>query len=184
MHVRSPSASEAELRADQAVDLAAVGAALGLAHDGADDGADRLAVAGADLLGGLGVGLDRGGDDRLQLAVVGAICARPSRSTIAAGSPPSATSAARTVLPLPWEIFFASTSVDQLGERAGVDLGAGGARPRLGLAQRRGELAGDPVGDRLRLGGAAAASAARSSSAVSGSVGQERAASAARPSPT
>src|SRR5688572_29303761 len=57
--------------ADQARDLAAVGAALGVAHDRPDDRADRLAVAGADLLGGLGVRLDRGVDPLLQLAAVG-----------------------------------------------------------------------------------------------------------------
>src|SRR5680860_455455 len=63
--------SETELLPDQAGYLAAVGAALGLLHHGADDRADRLAVAAADLLGGLGVGLDRGGDDRVELAAVG-----------------------------------------------------------------------------------------------------------------
>src|SRR3954469_16454474 len=66
-----PHDSGAELLPDQAVDLAAVGPALGLPHHGADDGADRLTVAGADLLGSLGVGLDRGGDDRLELTAVG-----------------------------------------------------------------------------------------------------------------
>ena len=131
--------SDAELLPDQAVDLAAVGAALGLLHHGADDGADRLAVAGADLLGGLGVGLDRGGDDRLQLAVVGDIWARPSRSTIAAGSPPSATSAASTVLPLPWEIFFSWTRPIRAARASGSTLESAAADLLLrpGAAPRR-----------------------------------------------
>src|SRR5436305_1863543 len=63
-------ALKVELLPDQPIDLPAVSAALGLLHHGADDGADRLAIAGADLLGGLGVGFDRSGDDRLQLTVV------------------------------------------------------------------------------------------------------------------
>src|ERR1044072_8269354 len=63
--------SAAQLLLDQPVYLAAVCAALGLLHHGTDDGADRLAVAGADLLGSLWVGLDRGGDYRLQLAAIG-----------------------------------------------------------------------------------------------------------------
>src|ERR1051326_6535062 len=59
-----------QLLANQPVDFAAVGAALGLLHHGADDCADRLLVAGADLLGGLWVGVDRGGNDCLQLTAV------------------------------------------------------------------------------------------------------------------
>ena len=115
---RPAESSSPSCSLDQAVDLAAVGAALGLRHHGADDGADRLAVAGADLLGGLGVGGDRGWrrspPARRRRPTSGP---RPSRSTIAAGSPPSATRAASTVLPLPWEIFFSPTIADQGGQR-------------------------------------------------------------------
>src|ERR1700679_3891466 len=68
--LRPSRPSDPQLLPDQAVDLAAVGAALGLLHHGADDRADRLAVAGADLLGGFRVGLDCRRDDRLQLAAV------------------------------------------------------------------------------------------------------------------
>src|SRR5436190_1268947 len=60
-----------KLLLDQAVDLAAVGAALGLLHHRTDDRADGLLIAGTNLLGRLGICLDRGGDDRLQLAAVG-----------------------------------------------------------------------------------------------------------------
>ena len=53
--------------ADQARDLAPVRAALGLAHDETHEGPDRLLVAGAHTLGGLGIRLDRPVDDRLEL---------------------------------------------------------------------------------------------------------------------
>src|SRR3954452_6659436 len=59
-----------QLLADQPAHLAAVRAALGLLHHRADDHPGRLRVAGAHLLGGLRIGLDRGGDDRLELAAV------------------------------------------------------------------------------------------------------------------
>src|SRR4051794_17739080 len=78
---------DAELLPDQAGDLSPVGTTLGLLHDRADDGADRLAVAGLDLLGGGGVGLDRGGDDALELAAVGDLgeaLARDDRRRVAA----------------------------------------------------------------------------------------------------
>src|SRR3954464_4899906 len=52
-----------KLLADQPRDLAAVGAALRLAHDVADQRSNRLHVAVAHLCGGLGIRLDRGGDD-------------------------------------------------------------------------------------------------------------------------
>src|SRR4051794_36770140 len=70
----APGSGRAQPLADEARDLAPVGGPLGLAHHGADDRADRLWIAGADLLGGDGLGLDRRGDDRLQLARVRHLC--------------------------------------------------------------------------------------------------------------
>ena len=66
---RRPPTREPELLAHDARDLGAVGAPLRLAHDVADDRADRLHVAGLDLLGGVGVGGERGLDDRVQRVV-------------------------------------------------------------------------------------------------------------------
>src|SRR4051812_49733232 len=61
------SRSYAQLLPDQAVHLAAVRAALRLAHHEADDGADGLALATAQLLDRLRVGLERPLHDRLEL---------------------------------------------------------------------------------------------------------------------
>src|SRR3954463_10431270 len=60
----------AELLARNSADLAAVRPALGLAHHVADDRPDRLLLAGADLLGGVGVGVDRRLDEPLELVAV------------------------------------------------------------------------------------------------------------------
>src|SRR3954452_16258205 len=68
--VRLRAISDAELLAQQAVDLAAVGAALGLAHDRADERADRLRVAAAHALGDVGVRLDHARDDGGELVAV------------------------------------------------------------------------------------------------------------------
>src|SRR4051794_22149141 len=64
------STSDAELLAQQAVDLGAVRTPLGLAHDRADEGADRLRVAPAHALGDLGVGVDDAGHDGGELVGV------------------------------------------------------------------------------------------------------------------
>src|SRR5215208_4589178 len=55
---RDLATSDAELLAQQAVDLGAVRTPLGLAHDRADEGADRLRVPPAHALGDHGVGVD------------------------------------------------------------------------------------------------------------------------------
>src|SRR2546423_9024351 len=51
---------------DQPSHLAAVGPTLGLSHNGPNQRTDRLHVAGADLLGGLGVAGDRPVHDLLE----------------------------------------------------------------------------------------------------------------------
>ena len=149
---------------DQAVDLAAVGAALGLLHHGADDRADRL------------LRCRRGSARRprgwprsrrrrsTSSSPLSEIWARPSRSTIAAGSPPSATRVASTCLPLPWEIFFSPTMTTSAARASGVTFDSADASLSPVLAQRRRQLAGHPVGDDLRLdpaGGAAALARSR-----------------------
>src|SRR3954449_461345 len=63
-------ALDAELLADEAVDLTAVGAAAGLLHDRADERAHRLGVAAADALDDVGVVLDHLRDDAGELARV------------------------------------------------------------------------------------------------------------------
>src|SRR3954447_6076574 len=109
---------QTQLLAHEAVDLTAVGAALRLAHDEADDRADRLGLAALELLDGLRVGLERTVDDALELVAARhpppppppppAIPSERS-STICSGSPPSAASTSRTVLPTECEIVFAET---------------------------------------------------------------------------
>src|SRR5215831_16221529 len=59
--------SDAELLVHEPRHLAAVGAALGLAHHVADDRPDRLGVAGANLLGGVRVRCQGGGDHGAKL---------------------------------------------------------------------------------------------------------------------
>src|ERR1700722_19076357 len=61
---------DAELLVNQAGDLGAVGPTLGLAHDLSDDGADGLGVSAPDPLGGVGVGLDGGGNDGGELSII------------------------------------------------------------------------------------------------------------------
>src|SRR5680860_1091392 len=95
-----PRSSEAKALADQPRRLAAVGAAPGLLHHRADQGADRLALPRLDLLSGLGLGGDRPVDDGAELAGI-LDPPSPRRSTIAAGSPPSAAISARTCRPPP-----------------------------------------------------------------------------------
>src|SRR3954447_26143034 len=63
-------ALDAELLADEPVDLAAVGAAAGLLHDRADERAHRLGVAALDALDDVRVVLDHLRDDAGELAVV------------------------------------------------------------------------------------------------------------------
>src|SRR3954471_5556497 len=65
------SPPQSEPLANQLRDRAAVGSSLRLLHHRADDSADRLLVALAHLLRGLGFGLDRAIDDALQLGGVG-----------------------------------------------------------------------------------------------------------------
>src|SRR3954454_15890406 len=64
--VLGASASEAELVAHEAGDLAAVGAPARLAHDVADDDPDRLHVARAQALGDVGGGVEGGLDRRVE----------------------------------------------------------------------------------------------------------------------
>src|SRR4051794_26449024 len=63
-------ASDAELRAQQAIDLAAVGATLRLPHHRPDERADRLRVAAAHAVGDVRVLLDHARDDRGELVAI------------------------------------------------------------------------------------------------------------------
>src|SRR3954469_2247037 len=60
----------AELLAGDPADFAAVRTASGLAHHVADDRPDRLLLAGADLVGGVGVGVDRLLNEPVELVAV------------------------------------------------------------------------------------------------------------------
>ena len=129
------------------VTCAAVGAAFGLAHHVADDRTDRLGVAGAHVLRGGGVGGERCGDDRRELVPATVQRRQPllrdDRDRIpAVGDEPVEHLAGGADADA-----LGREQADERGERGGLDLRVGRI---LTVGQAREQLAGDPVGERLR----------------------------------
>ena len=139
--------SDAELLVDQPRDLGAVGAALGLAHHVARrSGRSPWRCPGARARR-----RRRWRRARRRRSPASSsppsIAARPSASTIAAGSPPSATSRSSTWRPAPDADPLGRDQPDERRERRGRDARVGRV---LASSQAREQLAGDPVGERLR----------------------------------
>ena len=142
---QTPSCSRIEPR-----DLAAVGAALGLAHD-----VSRRSRRSAFMLpprsfsAASGVGGERAVDDRRRARPRRPSRPRPSRlddrgRVAALGDEPSSTCA-----PAPArDLLGRRPSPTSCGQRRRRDLRA----CRVLVAQARGQLVGDPVGERARLG--------------------------------
>ena len=120
---------------------------LRLAHDVADDDADRLHVAAAQLLGDVGVGRPA------PAATIGASSSppptapRPSASTIARGSPPSATSCRAPAARRPGVTCLLADH----RRRAWPARPARHVRLRRVGSARCAEQLADPVGERLGL---------------------------------